>query len=280
MSSIDVAIPNYNYGRFLESCVASAQAQDIDGLRILILDNGSTDGSLRTAYELAAGDSRIEVVAYPTNRGMHAAFNACIDWCSSPYMTILHADDRLAPGALKRARDHLDQCPEVVMTYGCTGWSDQQPSMDPRLKWKNIPGHRFIDGLCKTAANPVACAGVVMRTEAQQRVGHYDPQVAFAPDLEMWLRMASVGDIGRCSSVQGIVGRHEDNASATTRERLGKELLEIEIAFEAFFRKQELVGLTTHDRRRQLRRAIGERAYWAAIAHYLRGSKEGAAELK
>ncbi|MDB5508738.1 MAG: hypothetical protein JWL93_1207, partial [Hyphomicrobiales bacterium] len=42
----------------------------------------------------------------------------------------------------------------------------------------------------------------------------------------------------------------------------------------------ELVGLTTHDRRRQLRRAIGERAYWAAIAHYLRGSKEGAAELK
>jgi glycosyltransferase involved in cell wall biosynthesis len=56
MSTIDVAVPCYQYGRFIADCIGSITAQNVKGLRILVFDNGSADDSLRTAYELAARD--------------------------------------------------------------------------------------------------------------------------------------------------------------------------------------------------------------------------------
>ncbi|MGE8585976.1 MAG: glycosyltransferase, partial [Agrobacterium tumefaciens] len=46
MSSIDIVIPNYNYGRFLEGCGESVRGQNIPDMRILIIDNASTDDSV------------------------------------------------------------------------------------------------------------------------------------------------------------------------------------------------------------------------------------------
>jgi glycosyltransferase involved in cell wall biosynthesis len=280
MSSIDVAIPNYNYGRFLRECVSSVQAQDVENLRILIVDNCSTDNSLDIARQLAAEDSRITVIAHDVNKGMHGSFNACIDWCTADYMTLLHADDLLPPGALRRARDYLDTHPSAVMTFGESVWTGERFVQLGPERWSAISGHRFIDGLCQTAANPVACAGVILRTSAQKAVGHYDPEISFAPDIEMWLRLALVGSIGKTSALQGIVRQHDVNASAYTRERLAAELKELGIAFDYFFAKAEAQGMDMSRRRAMLHQAMGERAYWAAIAHFLRGSYAGAKELR
>src|ERR1700757_2140947 len=75
MSKIDVIIPCYNYGRFLEECVRSVVAQQIADLRILIIDDASIDDSLSVAKQLAASDRRISVVAHPSNRGHIATYN-------------------------------------------------------------------------------------------------------------------------------------------------------------------------------------------------------------
>ena len=67
MKSVDVVIPNYNYGRYLRACVDSVLSQDVEKLRVLIIDNASTDDSPEVARELAAMDPRVELRLRETN---------------------------------------------------------------------------------------------------------------------------------------------------------------------------------------------------------------------
>jgi glycosyltransferase involved in cell wall biosynthesis len=65
MGSIDVVIPCFQYGRFLRDSVGSVLSQDVDALRVLIIDNASTDDSLDVARRLAAEDNAS--TSSPTN---------------------------------------------------------------------------------------------------------------------------------------------------------------------------------------------------------------------
>ena len=85
MPSIDVVIPNYQYGRYLPGCVASILAQGIPDTRILIIDNASTDNSVEVAQEIARQDARVELVVRSTNLGPHASFNEGLDWARARY---------------------------------------------------------------------------------------------------------------------------------------------------------------------------------------------------
>ncbi len=80
MAIVDVAIPCFNYGRFLRKCVESVLSQDVEDLRVLVIDNASTDNSVEVARELARNDPRVEVIARSRNLGPHASYNEAIDW--------------------------------------------------------------------------------------------------------------------------------------------------------------------------------------------------------
>ena len=85
MSSIDVVVPCFQYGRFLRDSVGSVLRQEISSLRVLIIDNGSTDNSLEVARQLASEDKRVQIIAHGINLGPHASFNEGIDWATGDY---------------------------------------------------------------------------------------------------------------------------------------------------------------------------------------------------
>src|SRR5262245_22370038 len=109
MPSIDIAVPCYNYSRFLRDCVTSILSQDFRDIRVLISDNASTDNSVDVARQLAAEDPRVQVFAHPKNLGPHANYNFCVDWASADYFHLIDADDLLAPGAIARAIGIMEQ---------------------------------------------------------------------------------------------------------------------------------------------------------------------------
>ena len=109
MSTIDIVVPCFQYGRFLRDSVGSILRQDIDRLRVLIIDNASTDDSLDVARQLASEDKRVHIVAHDTNLGQQASLNEGIDWATADYFMILDADDVLAPGCLRRAISIMDK---------------------------------------------------------------------------------------------------------------------------------------------------------------------------
>src|SRR5215472_24892 len=118
MVRVDVIVPCYNYGDLLEACVTSVLSQQEVEVRVLIMDDASTDTTPEVGRCLAAREPRVEYRRHDVNHGHIATYNEALDNVTGDYCMILSADDMLTPGALMRATHLMDAHPEVGLTYG------------------------------------------------------------------------------------------------------------------------------------------------------------------
>jgi glycosyltransferase involved in cell wall biosynthesis len=202
MSSVSVVIPCYKYGHFLEDAVTST-LDDQEGVdvRVLIIDDASPDDSAEVARKIAARDRRVDVIVHEANKGNIATFNeGLLEWADGDYCMLLSADDRLTPGALRRARDLLDARPGVGFVHGRPLWvMDGAPVPPARMRvqsWSVWPSQRWLERCFRQAENSVGCSTVVVRTSLHKRVGGYDPELPKAADMEIFMRLAAYGDVG------------------------------------------------------------------------------------
>jgi glycosyltransferase involved in cell wall biosynthesis len=290
-AGVDVAIPCYQYGRFLRECVNSVLSQGIQDVRVLVIDNASSDDSVEVAQQLAAEDRRVKVVARRRNLGPHASFNEGIDWASSKYFMVLCADDLLAPGGLARAVSIMEQHPEVGFAYGSAAMLRPQESMpviesdtrDP--SWRIVPGGDLLERFCRDGTSHVGGpSAVVVRTTVQKVAGYYRPDLPHSDDFEMWMRLACLGPAAKTEAHLAILRFHETSRSAVacpvgTSDRWPAWPWHDEAAFENFFAHEGALLPEAARLYRLARRSVGERAYWAAVAHLCRGRPGASREL-
>lgn len=97
---ISVIVPAYNVATYLENAVDTVLNQTHRNLDIVIIDDGSTDGTGEIADSIALRDSRVRVI-HKANAGLGAARNTGLDHTSAPYVTFVDSDDQLTPRALE-----------------------------------------------------------------------------------------------------------------------------------------------------------------------------------
>lgn len=97
---LSVIVPVYNVAPFLPDCLQSLQRQGVDDMEVILVDDGSTDGSGRICDEMAAADSRFRVIHRP-NGGLSAARNTGISLATGEFITFVDSDDRLGADSLK-----------------------------------------------------------------------------------------------------------------------------------------------------------------------------------
>jgi glycosyltransferase involved in cell wall biosynthesis len=285
MASVDVVVPCYQYGRFLRDCVTSVLTQDIGKLRVLIIDNASTDDSLEVAQQLAAEDARVEVIAHPTNKGATYSYNEGIDWAAADYFILIDADDLMVPRCLSRAVAVLQEQPEISFTHGMEARLLPDGSIGPGgLRWEDSrwtvsTGREFIERLCRTPVNNVGANTVVRRTSAQKRVGYYSASLPYSDDLEMWLRLATVGSVASTPTVQAIRRYHDARMSAGYDGVGVSDFTEREAAFEGFFHCHGHSLSNSKQLLRAARTGLGQHAYWSAVSHFFRGRTRAALML-
>lgn len=93
---ISVIIPVYNMEKYLRRCLDSVLAQDYTNLEILVVDDGSTDGSWAICQEYARKDARITVI-HQENGGLSAARNTGLDRATGAYIAFVDSDDYILP---------------------------------------------------------------------------------------------------------------------------------------------------------------------------------------
>ena len=111
---ISVIIPIYNGGRFVESAVKSVLAQTVSDWELVIVNDGSTDGTRAILERLCAQDARIHVHHQP-NGGVSAARNAGIALAKGEYLAFLDADDEWYPDCLETYERVLAAYPQAAM---------------------------------------------------------------------------------------------------------------------------------------------------------------------
>ena len=228
----------------------------------------------------------MQILAYKTNRGQHASYNAGIDWASSEFFMILDADDVLAPGCLSRAVDVLSADESIAFAHGKELETDIPAAILAELagkiqpaEWRISRGRDFIDRMCRAGNNIVGATTVVRRTSMQKIVGYYPPQLERANDLNMWLRLATLGNVAETEAIQGIRRRHANQLSEFYRDRLVCDFMELSNNFEHFFSNEGGSIQGSNDARRAATRKIASNALVASAKRFLKGRVAESGEL-
>ncbi len=103
---ISVVIPSYNHRRYVAEAVRSALASRVEDIEVVVVDDGSSDGSIDELATLS--DARLKVIGQ-ANRGAHDAINRGIAESRGRYIAILNSDDRYMPDRLPQALEVLSQ---------------------------------------------------------------------------------------------------------------------------------------------------------------------------
>jgi CDP-glycerol glycerophosphotransferase len=105
---ISVVVPVYNVEAYLGECLDSIASQSVRDLEVIVVDDGSTDGSAAIAREWAARDPRFQVITQ-ANGGLSAARNTGLDAARGELLSFVDSDDLLAPGAYERLHGALER---------------------------------------------------------------------------------------------------------------------------------------------------------------------------
>jgi glycosyltransferase involved in cell wall biosynthesis len=277
MAKVDIVVPCYNYGRFLEACVRSVLEQSMGDLRVLIIDDASSDNSRLVAIKLAEGDRRVSVVGHARNQGHINTYQEGIAWASADYFLLLSADDMLVPGAIERAAAIMDANPDVVLTYGsCIEWRDELPMPSVDVQQSNTWSRQdFIRDSCEYGGCLVSTPTAIVRTSTQKAIGGYRASLPHSADMEMWMRFAAHGAVARIDAVQGIYRWHSSNMSSAYYDRDLLDMQQRKEAFDSFF---EEYGDRVPDAQRLHDRAVrvlAEKVFWSGIIQLCRGRIDG-----
>jgi glycosyltransferase involved in cell wall biosynthesis len=275
MAKVDILVPCYNYGRFLDGCVRSVLDQSVRDVRVLIIDDASSDDSLAAAEKLADADHRVSVVAHAQNKGHIQTYNEGIDWADSDYFLLLSADDLLVQGALARATAIMDENQDIGLTYGeSVVWQDglPLPKVDPvsNYVWSR---YDVVKEMCRTAINFVPTPTAIARTSSQKAVGGYRPSLPHAGDMEMWLRFAGYGAVARIDAVQAIYRTH--SAAMSKAYVSYADLRQRRLAFESFFAEYGSSLTNLRELQSQARHELAEQAIRSGVALLRRGRPMG-----
>jgi CDP-glycerol glycerophosphotransferase len=107
MPPISVVVPIYQVKHYLAECLTSIAGQTMDDLEVVMVDDGSTDGSAAIADEFAAADRRFRLISQP-NGGLGSARNTGIDASTGRYLAFVDSDDTLPPDAYERLLASLE----------------------------------------------------------------------------------------------------------------------------------------------------------------------------
>jgi glycosyltransferase involved in cell wall biosynthesis len=269
MNTVDVLVPCYNYARFLPRCVTSVLTQHGVTVRVLIIDDASTDDTQIVGRQLAAADPRVAFRRHEKNKGHIATYNeGMLDWVTADYSLVLSADDALTPGAMWRAVRLLNRHPEAGMTYGralVIGHDHALGSDAPHVsdEYQLMAGPEFIEHCC-AFANPVPAPTAIVRTSVQQRIGGYQAHLPHTGDMEMWMRFATLGPIVIMRAVQAYYGWHGGNMGIAYYEATLSDLREQKDACADVLTAPDFPKADGERLMQIVKRRVGEQAFWMA----------------
>ncbi|MDH6238280.1 glycosyltransferase involved in cell wall biosynthesis [Cryobacterium sp. CG_9.6] len=267
--SVSVVIPCYNYGRYLRACVESVLTQKGVRVDVTIVDDASTDDSVSVAEALCADDDRVTLRRHSSNQGHIVTFNDALACATADFVVKMDADDLLTRGSLARSAHLLRSFPTVAFVYGHPQSFSGEPPTDVYLRernWSIWAGNEWIEHIIRRGHNVIMQPEVMMRRSALELAGGHSAEIPEASDLHLWLRLASVGSVGRVNGpVQGLYRIHDQSMQRTIHSGYLSDLKARRTAFDLFLGASSLNVEDSDGMRVRAHRALARDARRLAV---------------
>jgi glycosyltransferase involved in cell wall biosynthesis len=218
MPLVSVAMPAYNAERYLARAVESVLRQSLADLELLIVDDGSSDGTVPLAESFAARDARIRVLTQ-RNAGPGPARNLAFGAAAGRFFAFLDSDDEWDETFLEDNVGVLLHRPDVDIVIGNArnrgGPRDGEPCRPRRRDGQPITLSEIL------ADETSLFIMAVFRREVTDAIGGFDPAIFTNEEYEMWIRAALAGfTFARHTAPLGWYSCRPDSLSASDSRML------------------------------------------------------------
>ena len=197
MKKATIIIPNYNGLKFMEMCMSALEKQTCKDFEILVVDNGSTDGSVEWLNE-----NEIPSIFLPENTGFSGAVNVGIKASKTPFVILLNNDTEAKEGYVEALIREIERSPKIFSVSPKMIQLYHKELMDDGGDMYSIMGWAYQRGVGQEierynrACNVFsACAGAaIYRREVFEKIGYFDEMhFAYLEDIDVGYRAKLYG---------------------------------------------------------------------------------------
>lgn len=181
---VSIVTPSYNQAHFLEETIHSVLDQDYPEIEYIIVDGGSTDGSVEIIQRYA---DRLAWWVSERDQGQTDALNKGFARATGDIFAWLNSDDTYLPGAVSEAVVYLQMHHEVGLVYGDANYIDEAGRVLGKFLSRQTDYRRLLRGFVYIPQQTT-----FFRSNLWRQVGPLDPTLNYAMDYDLWVQLAKI----------------------------------------------------------------------------------------
>jgi glycosyltransferase involved in cell wall biosynthesis len=216
---VSIITPSYNQARFLESTIQSVLGQDYPRLEYIIVDGGSTDGSVEIIKKY---ENRLAWWVSEKDQGQTDAINKGFARARGDILAWINSDDKYKPGAVAAAVGILQEKPELGLIYGNANYINEAGKVIGQFPAAQTDYRRLRQGYVH-----IPQQAAFFRAALWRQIGPLDPSFYFAMDYDLWLRIASRSQVKFVPQTWADFRIHGGGKTILADDRCWPEMLRI-----------------------------------------------------
>lgn len=219
--TVSVVIPTYNRLALVVEAVESVLAQSHEGLELIVVDDGSTDGTMEALERRFAGDDRVRLLRQP-NGGTASARNRGVAEARAPWTAFLDSDDLWDPGYLASQLALLAASPEVDTVLSDVRYQNQRRAAATLFEDPDFLAPTSLSAMCRGAWG--LPSAMVVRTDIVRELG-FSARYRIIEDTEFLMRFHVRGHVCRLNPDRLVVWRRPEGEGADSKTEDRCEML-------------------------------------------------------
>lgn len=212
-----VMVPSYGHALFVERCLRSIIGQTLTPKKLLVIDDGSKDGS-PSVIERVLDDCPFDAeLIVRENRGLCSTLNEGFARCDAKYFAYVGSDDVIVPTAFEQQVKLLEERPDAVLSFGHAFLIDAEDNIfDLTSNWTEFADGDLLPQLL--GGQIFSTTGVVYRTSVLRKYRWNED--AILEDYELYLKLAAEGEFALNPNILGGWRQHSNNVSKDAEKML------------------------------------------------------------
>ncbi|MBN8579297.1 MAG: glycosyltransferase [Anaerolineae bacterium] len=217
---VSIITPSFNQASFLEETITSVLTQDYPRIEYIIVDGGSTDGSVAVIQKYA---DRLAYWGSAKDKGQTDAINKGFNRASGDILAWINSDDTYNPKAVGEAVKFLIEHPEIAMVYADCNFINEHGEIIGKFASRQTDYAKLRRGYVHIPQQTM-----FFRSTYWKQLGPLDPSFYFAMDYDLWVRIAKQAPIQYLSGKTWANFRiHTSSKTNVNDERGWQEMLRV-----------------------------------------------------
>jgi len=216
---VSIITPSFNQARYIEATIQSVLAQDYPRIEYIIVDGGSTDG---TVDIIKKHEGRIASWVSEQDKGQTDAINKGFARANGEILAWINSDDTYEPGAVSAAVKYLLEHPAVGMVYGDCNFINEEGRVIGKFASAQTNYHLLRQGYVHIPQQTM-----FLRADLWEQVGPLDPSFYFAMDYDLWTRISARAGLKYIPQTWANFRLHTSGKTIMADERCWPEMIRV-----------------------------------------------------